>query len=148
MSAAPRITVRHADQNYGPYSVEQVNSMLAAGRLHESDLAWVEGTPDWQRLGAVPGILRMPPPVSQPEPRDPDESDRLILPAFVFAFFFGVFGVHRFYVGRTGSGVAMLLLSITGIGLVVTGIWFLVDLVIIACGGFRDADERYLRRWL
>ena len=30
-------------------------------------------------------------------------SDKAILPAFLLAFFFGVFGAHRFYVGKTGT---------------------------------------------
>lgn len=30
--------------------------------------------------------------------------------AAILAFFFGYLGVHRFYVGRTGSGMAMILL--------------------------------------
>jgi TM2 domain len=41
----------------------------------------------------------------------------------------GTLGIHRFYLGRTGSGVVMLILSITIIGLFVTGIWALVDTI-------------------
>ena len=38
------------------------------------------------------------------------------LAAFLFAFFLGVFGIHRFYVGKTGSAVAMLILTLTVFG--------------------------------
>lgn len=148
MSAASRITVRHADQNYGPYNLEQVNAMLAAGRLDEADLAWVEGTPDWQRLGAIPGVVRVPPVHgSRQAARGEDESERLILPAFLLAFFLGPFGVHRFYCGRTGSGIAMLVLTITVVGALVTGIWALVDWILIVTGSFRDGDGKLLKRW-
>ena len=146
MSAALRITVHHSAQNYGPYSLDQVNSMLTAGRLSDQDLAWVEGTPDWTRLGNVPGVLRVPP-VQVSDVRDPDESPRQILPAFLLAFFLGVFGVHRFYVGKTGSGIAMLVLTFTGIGLLITGIWAMVDWIMCACGAFTDAEGRRLTRW-
>jgi TM2 domain-containing membrane protein YozV len=47
----------------------------------------------------------------------------------VLAFLFGVLGVHRFYLGRTGSGILMLVLSITVVGLIVTGLWALIDTI-------------------
>jgi len=52
--------------------------------------------------------------------------------------FVGWTGAHRFYVGKTGSGVAMLL---TGGG---CGVWQIVDLVMIATGRFTDAQGRPL----
>lgn len=54
------------------------------------------------------------------------------------AFFFGVFGVHRFYVGKFWTG---LLLLATGGGF---GIWWIVDLVLILLGRFDDAEGRIL----
>ncbi|MBL8756563.1 MAG: NINE protein [Planctomycetes bacterium] len=122
--------------------------MLIAGRVAREDLAWIEGAPDWKPLGSILGVVDLPP---LPEQRDPVSgdvvSDRLVLPAFLLAFFVGVFGVHRFYVGKTGSGVVMLLLTLTVVGLFVTGIWALVDWIIIVCGGFRDSEGRLIRRW-
>ncbi|MCA8963339.1 MAG: NINE protein [Planctomycetes bacterium] len=146
MSTAVRITVRQAEQNYGPYSLDQVNTMIVAGRMDEQDLAWIEGAPTWQALGTVPGVVRVPPPLAPMRPAD--ESERLVLPAFLLAFFLGVFGVHRFYVGKTGSGLVMLLLTITAVGLLVTGIWYLIDTIVIACGGFTDGEGKRLRRWV
>lgn len=52
--------------------------------------------------------------------------------AFLLCLLFGVFGLHRFYVGKVGTGLLYLL---TG-GLF--GIGFFVDLLTIALGGFRD----------
>lgn len=60
--------------------------------------------------------------------------------AFVLAFFLGVWGAHRFYVNKTGSAVAMLLLSLSIVGLLVTGIWAIIDCIIILTGNFKDKD--------
>ena len=69
------------------------------------------------------------------------ESERQILVAFLLCFFIGYLGAHRFYVGKIGTGLLML---ITAGGL---GIWWLIDLIMILAGSFRDIDGRALRRW-
>ncbi|MGB7212460.1 MAG: TM2 domain-containing protein [Gemmatimonadales bacterium] len=61
--------------------------------------------------------------------------------AFGLALLFGVFGAHRFYVGRTTSAVFQLL-TLGG-----AGIWALVDCILIATGNFRDVDGRRVLYW-
>lgn len=58
-----------------------------------------------------------------------EKQKRNLVVAYLLWFFLGVFGAHRFYFGKTGSGVAMLLLVVLtlGIGSLVTAIWALVD---------------------
>ena len=68
-------------------------------------------------------------------------SDRSRLAAALLCFFVGVLGVHRFYVGKVGTGVLQL---VTFGGL---GIWSLVDLIVILVGTFRDKQERLLINW-
>ena len=58
-----------------------------------------------------------------------------------FAVTFGVFGAHRFYTGRIGSGV---LQAVTVGGL---GIWALYDMILIATGNFRDGQGRRVLNW-
>ncbi|GHT72378.1 hypothetical protein FACS189456_0730 [Bacteroidia bacterium] len=52
--------------------------------------------------------------------------------AIVFCLFFGMLGMHRFYLGKESSGAAMLILSITVIGIPVSLIWSIVDLFMIS----------------
>lgn len=68
-------------------------------------------------------------------------SDKRILPAFLLCFFLGVFGVHRFYVGKAGTGLIQLL-TLGGLG-----IWALFDMIIIITGGFTDGDGHTIDAW-
>ena len=74
-------------------------------------------------------------------------SEKTILPAFLLSFIGGLLGLHRFYVGKVGTGIAMLLLSITLFGIVLLGLWNLIDMVMIVSGKFTDADGRLIRNW-
>lgn len=47
--------------------------------------------------------------------------------AYILWYFLGIVGGHRFYLGKTGTAVTQLILSITVIGLIVTSIWWIVD---------------------
>ena len=61
--------------------------------------------------------------------------------AAVVCFFIGSLGIHRFIVGKNGTGVAMLL-TLGGLG-----IWTLVDFVMILVGSFTDKQDRRLLNW-
>ncbi|WP_134726253.1 TM2 domain-containing protein [Paracoccus luteus] len=76
--------------------------------------------------------------------------------AYLLAIFLGGFGAHRFYLGRTGSGAAILILWILGwltlafvVGaflLLIVGVWVLVDLFLIP--GMVERDRVRLRSTL
>jgi TM2 domain-containing membrane protein YozV len=68
-------------------------------------------------------------------------SEKRILPAALLCFFFGVFGAHRFYVGRVGSAFLQLF-TLGG-----CGIWAMIDLILIVCGVFRDDDDLKITEW-
>ena len=75
--------------------------------------------------------------------------------AYLLWFFFGGFGIHRFYLGRTGSGIAMLILLVLSLillaigigvfGLIAVGIWVIVDIFLIP-GIARDYNQALMRR--
>lgn len=74
-------------------------------------------------------------------------STKKILPAFLLSTFLGVFGAHRFYCGRTWSAVAMLLLTLSFIGLFVSAIWNLIDWIMLLVGSFKDGEGKKITSW-
>ena len=67
------------------------------------------------------------------------EKKRLI--ALLLCFFVGCLGIHRFYVGKIGTGVLQLI-TLGGLG-----IWALIDLIMIILGNFTDKDGKKLEAW-
>ena len=66
-------------------------------------------------------------------------SDKNWVTTFLLCFFLGILGVHRFYVGRVGSGIAMIL-TMGGLG-----IWLFVDFIVILCGNFKDKYGKVIK---
>ena len=64
--------------------------------------------------------------------------------AYLLCIFFGSFGVHRFYLGHTGTGAVQLILWVAGwvtlfLAWIPLGIWIFVDLFLIP-GMARDQN--------
>lgn len=68
-------------------------------------------------------------------------SDKSRAVALALCIPLGVFGAHRFYVGKIGTGLLQLC-TLGGLGL-----WYLYDLIVLASGEFRDADGRRVALW-
>ncbi len=74
---------------------------------------------------------------AQPQPApaaEPARSPKSWLATLLLAIFLGYLGIHRFYTGHLWVGILMLL---TG---GVFGILWIIDIILIAVGAFRDAD--------
>ncbi|MCR4315139.1 MAG: NINE protein [Planctomycetes bacterium] len=68
------------------------------------------------------------------------ESERSWLVALLLVLLVPGLGVHRFYTGHIGLGIIYL---ITCGGL---GIWWIIDIILIATGSYTDVDGKPLRR--
>ena len=57
----------------------------------------------------------------------------------LLAIFLGSLGIHRFYVGKIGTGLIWFFtLGVFGIG-------WVVDIIMIACGSFRDKGYNLIK---
>ena len=68
-----------------------------------------------------------------------DVSDKGFVPTVLLCFFLGALGVHRFYVGKIGTGVLQLL-TFGGLG-----IWAMIDFIMIVVGAFKDGEGRPIK---
>ncbi|GAA4962447.1 TM2 domain-containing membrane protein YozV [Nonomuraea thailandensis] len=60
--------------------------------------------------------------------------------AVLLCFFLGAIGVHRFYVGKIGTGILMIV-TLGGLG-----VWVLIDFIMILIGKFSDKQGRPLAK--
>jgi TM2 domain-containing membrane protein YozV len=69
------------------------------------------------------------------------ESTKSRTVTLLLCFFLGCIGVHRFYVGKIGTGIIWLVtLGILGIGA-------LIDLIMIIIGKFKDKEGNLITTW-
>lgn len=134
----------------GPYSPDQVLAMLSSGLLDKYDLYWHEGMLDWAPVAALKPVDQTPPPpvyIPQTIQTPPTQqyqgfADQAGYPIqrksrvayILLGLFLGGLGIHNFYAGYAGKGVAQLLITLlTGwliIPLLFVGIWVLVEVCI------------------
>lgn len=69
-------------------------------------------------------------------------SEKKRLPALLLCLFLGGLGIHRFYVGKIGTGILQLC-TLGGLG-----IWVLCDLIMIIVGAFTDKEGNKLEAWI
>lgn len=62
------------------------------------------------------------------------KSDKEWLVTLLLSLFMGTLGVHRFYVGKIGTGILQLI-TLGG-----CGIWTLIDIIMIVTGNFKDKN--------
>jgi TM2 domain-containing membrane protein YozV len=114
-------------QQYGPVNIDQLRLWLAENRLRAETLVQEESSLDWKPLHTFPELASelksipptitppgtIPPPIAAaPNPRASNK-----IPAGICGIILGTFGVHKFILGYTGTGILMLCLSVLSCGI-------------------------------
>lgn len=115
-----------------------------------------EGRPDerywngnaWTNEFRAPLAPQLPPPTaSQVVLATPGTvSPKSRLATLLFAIFLGGFGVHSFFVGKVGVGIAQIAITVVSLG-TLGWIWPLVDVILIAVGNYKDQQGRLVLNW-
>lgn len=72
---------------------------------------------------------------------DDEISEKSRLVALLLCIFLGGIGVHRFYLGKIGTGVVWLLTAGC------FGIGWIIDIILIACGSAKDKNGLRVVEW-
>jgi len=104
----------------GEVTVKNISRPVRAYRVHAGgpNRRWGRQRPRWR----------------QPASTGPDRPKRWV--ALVLCLILGILGLHRYYLGRPGSGLLMTC-TIGGLGL-----WWIADIVMLIAGDLRDGSGR------
>jgi TM2 domain-containing membrane protein YozV len=131
---------------YGPVSADQVRQWIRDGRANGQTLAQAQGAAEWKPLGSLPefaewcAAVAIPPLVTGP----PDlRKSKLV--AGLLGVLLGGLGLHRFYLGYIGIGIAQIVVSFATCGL--GALWGLIEGILILVGSSitTDAEGRPLK---
>ena len=67
-------------------------------------------------------------------------TDNTWLVTLLLCLFVGFLGIHRFYVGKSGTGFLQII-TLGGLG-----IWVLIDLIMIVMGKFTNKEGNFISR--
>jgi hypothetical protein len=72
-----QVHIERNGQQFGPYTLDEVNSHLSSGAILPTDNAWAQGQPGWVPISQFPGITLTgaAPPPSAPPPVSPIQSE-------------------------------------------------------------------------
>ena len=69
----------------------------------------------------------------------PQDNQKVWLVAILLSIFLGSLGIDRFYLGKTGTGI-LKLITLGGLG-----VWWLIDIILIATDSMTDSQGKPLK---
>lgn len=105
---------------HGPYTRETLQVMAMRGEVNHQTLCFTEGMPEWAPIATVlPGVIPMTQGDAKPK-----------VAYILLGLFIGGLGIHNFYAGYVGRGVAQLLLTLLSCGtlFIVVFIWNIIEI--------------------
>ena len=127
-------------QEYGPVDADQVRRWLVEGRASRDSLVRHEDNGGWRALALYPELAAasVPPPVGRVVPGQKSK-----VAAGLLGIFLGGWGIHRFYLGFIGIGIAQIIVTILTCG--IGALWGFIEGIMILCNAMpTDAEGRPL----
>lgn len=118
MNATPTWTVRIPGQPENPVDTATLQNWAKSSFIKADTMVIEVSTGYAYQAKQIPGVF----------------SNKSYVTALLLSFFFGVFGVDRFYLGHVGVGLGKLF-TFGGLG-----IWALIDLILIATKNTKDGQ--------
>lgn len=136
-------------QQSGPYTINQMKAMWQNGTINAGTAYWQAGMTQWQSLANIRHFLDTPSVNQYGNPLIVNQVgyqvgypvQQVVLSKSRVTFvllglFLGCLGIHNFYAGYSGKGVAQLLITIFlgwifGLGIFITGIWALIEIIAV-----------------
>ena len=93
-------------------------------------------TPAFDKDPAKYGVIARENKVQVPSNSEPSDKD--FITTLLICVFLGGLGVHRFFVDKMGTG-GLMLVTLGGLG-----IWWIIDIILIVTGSFKDSEGRVI----
>jgi hypothetical protein len=129
-------------RQYGPVTADQIRQWIGEGRLTARMLLRCDAS-DWKPLAEFPefaGAAGAVPPVATGPMACPAPALKSRIAAGLLGVFLPFFGVHRFYLGYIGVGIAQIIVSIVTLGL--GALWGFIEGICILAGVGITRDAR------
>ena len=123
VSPTDTFMVQRMGAEEGPYTFADLQAQVRSGTVRTGTLVR-RGSGNPFPAAEIPGLF----------------SEKEWVVALLLSFFLGWLGVDRMYLGQVGLGI-LKLVTIGGLG-----IWYIIDLILIATGSVRDQNGLPLRR--
>jgi len=123
-------------RQYGPATAEQLRQWIAEGRANAHTLIQAEGSTEWKPLVSVPEFA---PTLAAPIPPVlPTTRRKSRIAAGLLGVLLGAWGVHRFYLGYAGVGIAQIIVTLATCG--VGALWGFIEGILILAGSTITTD--------
>ncbi len=130
-------------KEYGPISYDQVQNWIREGRANAQTMIHTDTNSKWMPLGQCPKFASMVggspmanPNINQPMAHHPNAKSKIA--AGVLGLLIGSLGIHRFYLGYTGIGIAQIIVTFATCG--AGALWGFIEGVMILTGSSITTD--------